>query len=568
MPRLHDVLNINMFNRIVSYNNKAFNHLLDVFEGFPEIVYKFHQYKIADGNRDFSGGTIIRDEIFNFAYCVDGHYTRIDSDQDPELSELVNKHYNLDQEELCKLEPLPVSIVEGRASYGTSSKTNEKIFKYIKDRVLEKDPYWTEEKVCNLFMNIYYPGTIYPDALFVRDFLEIPEDYSVDCPKSLFVEDFPNYSLDLKKLSDMEKIIEVAKKFIDEYGGVISGSAALAIYNYQNDLPNKFIPNDIDVFTTDEEMFRYCCMKYVENRKINRYSDRVNWARATFSFEDVCINLIFISEKPVDKTTEYGWIYYNFLYIHDTVLFRNIQISEFEYFNPEEIQYEEILYFFENMKEGDMIKFLLHVPFCPGSWEKILKQFKTLDIEKLTSLVMSGERYFYFFWSRFEVLLKTNSCLPLIEDEKTMQKEHSEGHCRYIPWISSPINQLIQNIKILYLLYSTYEKCLKLSEEFEKNKPTPKLPDMNLLHKHIDVFDMTFCRLIWTPTDGFDLTHNNHSFISANYATCLLRFDKITSLERIKKYSSRGFKVVIFGNQNETISSSNKFGRLQMFGIF
>lgn len=68
---------------------------------------------------------------------------------------------------------------------------------------------------------------------------------------------------------DMNKIIElkeIAKSFMSDYDCIISGSAALAFFNLElDDCQRNFMPDDIDVFFTDEKEYNKCIEDYKDD---------------------------------------------------------------------------------------------------------------------------------------------------------------------------------------------------------------------------------------------------------------------------------------------------------------
>lgn len=76
---------------------------------------------------------------------------------------------------------------------------------------------------------------------------------------------------------DMNKIIElkeIAKSFMSGYDCIISGSAALAFFNLElDDCQRNFMPDDIDVFFTDEKEYNKCIEDYKDDIFICRPND-------------------------------------------------------------------------------------------------------------------------------------------------------------------------------------------------------------------------------------------------------------------------------------------------------
>lgn len=67
----------------------------------------------------------------------------------------------------------------------------------------------------------------------------------------------------------LDQIMKVSMSFLDKFGGTITGGAALAFYT------EKFIPNDVDVYFTDEEKFekaKTTLMVKGTSRTINHYN--------------------------------------------------------------------------------------------------------------------------------------------------------------------------------------------------------------------------------------------------------------------------------------------------------
>lgn len=132
---------------------------------------------------------------------------------------------------------------------------------------------------------------------------EFCKEYNMSGEKfKLFQEAFRKFE-SMKLSSDEKKqfiknsctsnMKEIAKKFLEKYGGTISGSAALAFYT------GKFTPNDIDVYFTDEEQYKKAeselsCTKEVE--KYNSYAGHYVKEISYNLFMGIEFNLVLVDK--------------------------------------------------------------------------------------------------------------------------------------------------------------------------------------------------------------------------------------------------------------------------------
>lgn len=106
------------------------------------------------------------------------------------------------------------------------------------------------------------------------------------------------------------KDMEIAATFINEHGGVVSGSAAFAFFNITNPTVHtaRFIPDDIDIVLTDKDVYEGCKEKYIvtEYRHEADYDDGVSTTEITYvNYMGRKINLILTDKKVEEKVSEF-----------------------------------------------------------------------------------------------------------------------------------------------------------------------------------------------------------------------------------------------------------------------
>lgn len=151
-----------------------------------------------------------------------------------------------------------------------SPETKEEILAYIKERLDHE--FWNPQRITFLLINLKLTHRKYDDAISICDFLraKYPDFRTSDVSdegehRGLSYGDLL-CSCDKYKNYDeiMQRFINQATEIINEYSGFVLHSSASAIYNYQNDIHNKFIPEEISIFFTNKESY-YRCLK--ETRK-------------------------------------------------------------------------------------------------------------------------------------------------------------------------------------------------------------------------------------------------------------------------------------------------------------
>lgn len=542
-----NLLKFRMINKIVSYNSQAL-YMLDGLNELCDIFYKYEHYKHTD---TFTIGQykLDRNDIYNLAHCIDDLY--------PKIKDIENYDFDLFNEE---------TTPSYKWFFRLRNQTVEKILKYMRNKVENKDPDVSKSRVLELLANLQLHERIYFDdtQYICNEFDKYPSLYNI-----------VNYE------QTIEKVIEVAKRFIDEYGGVLSGSAALAIYNYQSNLPNKFIPDDIDIFIDDPEVFEYCCMMYLEKRIL--YERNYEYLNIKFQYDNhLKINLILIqNNKKISALTktyseeeklinhEHFFCSYE-LERHEELqpTLDNVRFSNFTEPDNEIIKKEELAHFIEELIKGeyDNVLFLnsnprYEIEIIPENIKQLkdqLKdQLKTINIDIFFSngsyfhtnsigpIDSNDSRCFKFFIYRIILFITTyGGAISLLVDREEMEK-----FTKYIGWKNESFKYRVQRlIKVSYYKFMTDKENIRKCKEIIANKPTIKPVDIRIIHSHIDNFDMIPCRLIWTPNDQFNLTRNEHTFIAANRGVCLIPSNSSTTSTRIWKYSRRGYKIVLLGN--------------------
>lgn len=114
------------------------------------------------------------------------------------------------------------------------------------------------------------------------------------------------YSTQNNKKFDVEEVLRlksVAKSFITKYGGIVTGSAALAFYNLNiENCTRNFMPNDVDIFLNDKKIYDKCLEIYSDtlvelehkNYKGMYYKlDKVVY----ITYQNVKINLILVNHS-------------------------------------------------------------------------------------------------------------------------------------------------------------------------------------------------------------------------------------------------------------------------------
>lgn len=98
----------------------------------------------------------------------------------------------------------------------------------------------------------------------------------------------------------------VAERFLKKYGGIVSGSAALAFYNHEKNFIPEFIPNDIDVFFSKEGYLRAKRdLKISKQYEDHDYGEtfKIDMEVLYCFFEDVEFNLVYNYEESASEST-------------------------------------------------------------------------------------------------------------------------------------------------------------------------------------------------------------------------------------------------------------------------
>lgn len=351
------------------------------------------------------------------------------------------------------------------------------------------------------------------------------------------IDEFKKYGnvfiFDFEYKKTMEKIIKATTKFIREYGGVLSGSASLAIYNYRNDLPNKFIPDDIDIYFSDHNMYKFCTEIFLVNllpasKKYYRESPVVN---EKFIFEGLKFNIILpwkktlnppkielrVFDKLKNKIHKNPDFYFELPELPENNIYRNFFHIDFLEYYGDNYSKEEIGHLIQLLKEKKF-KHLCGLYF--GSDEPTIEEkYISLFIKDLNNSNYTKGNVDHLFEKHIKFNLKGISYF----DRPSMKLK------------ALYFSDVVSKNKKEY-----YEK--KVSE-FISNKPKIETDYSFLVECIEDHFDFEFCKLIWTPDHDFLLTKNHHSFISAKYGVCICHKNKPEEY-RIEKYLSRGYKII------------------------
>jgi hypothetical protein len=114
-------------------------------------------------------------------------------------------------------------------------------------------------------------------------------------------------------MPDLKKRMEIAKNFLDEFGGFVTGSSALAFFNDEHNLSLNFIPDDIDVVLNNKDIYEHCRSKYKKTRQYMHYvnyDDGPQFLDVDYiEYKGFEINIIFSEKNPeeVVKTFDFDF---------------------------------------------------------------------------------------------------------------------------------------------------------------------------------------------------------------------------------------------------------------------
>lgn len=114
----------------------------------------------------------------------------------------------------------------------------------------------------------------------------------------------------LRSCGEILNLIFIAKEFINEYGGYIGGSAALAFFNFfNNGTLDNFRPDDIDVLINDEEVYNRCIGKYqvVEIDIVHDYSGFEINKIGYIYYKNTLINLLLVKNKIKEHVSKFDY---------------------------------------------------------------------------------------------------------------------------------------------------------------------------------------------------------------------------------------------------------------------
>lgn len=542
---LLNVLKFHTLNRILKYNPNAVI-FLDHSEELCEIFYSCEQYCIF----------IEKDKKYNI---IDYEYYWID----------YNKRYfiNASGNRVSPIEPFDTSLIPSKTKEKFLLQCNEDIIKHG-----EKSIEYTETELHhplpNMFEKLAKNSKIYIDTnKFSQKTLEHFQ-YQNTVRKNVFIFDG-----EYKK--QMEAIIKTATKFINEYGGVITGSCSLAIYNYLNDLPYKFIPDDIDVVFTSHEMYIYCSEIFLGSLTPEGKDEYdICFMSRKFLFENLTVNIILPGEarKNLSHLMEYVIDKKNFnkvlksqlvspkiegedlIYSNVYFKFRSVEdekhvSSRSGYPSLEELEY---LINLIEAKNFERVYKILDVDYDKDD-TNLVKNYADLPLDSLKC-----KRY--STWYKLALILSFLSFPATYADYANMIYSHPESWNKEYTIVTNRgksmeksfiiglhgENGLISKLKRSYINEVLEEKqesyYREKTIEYIRNKPEIST-DYNIAKNYIDSFDFEFCKLIWVPNGGFHLT-NHHPLISAKYSTALCKKESFI-YHRFIKYASRGYKIII-----------------------
>lgn len=541
------ILNIDMLNRVLKYNPNALS-LLDSSETLCEILYHYEQYCIF-----FTTKSITSKDDKKISHkemkCA---WHLIDFDN--------GKFFDITGE--LTGDSLDISF----DLHLLSIDVKEKILKYIDTPhlYLEVDRYKYSYKKA-LDTNC----TIKTSPCCVLNYLSTYSKIYIDQNK------FSKHMLgelqkcnscilfDFEYRNKMKQIIEIATQFLTEYGGMVTGSASLAIYNFINDLPIKFIPNDIDVIFTDIEMYRYCCTIFLGYSVEGNPNYPCVFSCDKFEYCGFTVNIILPDESKPIKHEDYMSKYLkqknNAIFDQLTVLWeckdekiRNIcsryliedyikysSLQTNDYFTDEELEYMaecltsdkvNIVYrcFYYYYWQYNAI-----IPENKDELTKKLQSFK--KITEISNYIISiastkNNKTFGFFIN--------NTCVSLVRNELS-NSDDKVNHQDNQYFLNSFREEYFHNIVL-----KNHNHYFEKSREYLRNKPEKKETDYQIVKNHVDNFDMSICKFIWTPENQFTLTNGHHPFISAKYGACVVIENKLLN-SRFDKYASRGYKIIV-----------------------
>lgn len=342
---------------------------------------------------------------------------------------------------------------------------------------------------------------------------------------------------------------QVAENFIKEFGGVVTGSFALSIYNYENNLPRKFNSNDIDIVLTDKEMYDYYIWKY----PIIQGHEKLSFGRNEYfvsceytMYQGTKINLILASEGRKKSFFNCG----SFLIGKNFFTAISEKINE-KFKDKNLIEKESIV-------NQACEKFYNFLQMRCEKGEKLKKE----EIEKLANDIYENNCILRGYQDE-----QKNVLVYIIKEDAIkylLEKISNSSEKELFNYLFYNSNYLGKNIyrddlfsshnlekkgffdliKKNYLFKEWFENDFNsFLKSSERKKPNKKF-DIEIFQKYLSDFDFAFCKLVWHPEYNFLLTNNEHTFISANFGISPVRKDQL-DLKRSKKYTSRGFKIFV-----------------------
>lgn len=516
---LRDVLNITMFNKILLFNPRA----TVMLDNLPDLSMIFYQYRQCN------------------ALINEKNLKQFELPSEEQLAAENERLFEINCEGLYidslfksgKFEAADELLKKQRESgYESYSKSAHELKRF---RDLQR--HMTRNKIL-LYAQLLYD---FENGYFIGEDGEIPLDNSLFDKISLRVKrkilkshGDNELTKELKfSREKFEKYIDVAKELIDRYGGVITGDFALAMYNYENNSETGFIPDRIDIIMTDLNMFNYCYMLYGSRKKSTKQGELYFVYKGEFN-----VKITLPSEL-------------------EPIRFNLTRIRSLEDNGKYESVPENLLNLFHNLRSVDLA---MDSNKCSFSKEQILFIFNNLNTCKTLSnsffyllerhMLLGGD---LVFPQKFAEDLGYRNFKPMenfnLEEfaEKFSGRNFGELIGFFYPG-SPPKTGYYLNIGFLEIkeIYfsSLVDEYIVKAKEFYDNKPKKEPNLIDIIQNHVSRFDLEFCKLIWTPTDGFNLTKSFQTFCAAKFESCVYSRKKINT-KRAELYRSRGYSVII-----------------------
>lgn len=154
----------------------------------------------------------------------------------------------------------------------------------------------------------------------------VPKDVDIDIDEDWYKKINEIEIKNVTTTQEMLDLISIAKEFINESGGYVSGSAALAFFNFfNNNAVENFRPEDIDVVINSKEKYNECVEKY--------------------GVAEIVTSLGYKGELDIDKI---GYMYYKGMLINLIVVNNPIE----EHVNKFDFEFCRLLWDGENFDKS------------------------------------------------------------------------------------------------------------------------------------------------------------------------------------------------------------------------